>query len=242
MIPSNVEIRSRARQTLLCHYGTMVAAMVTAEVIVWLLSSFSSFSGKSGFFVIISFLFSLLVSILTNVLHGGFDYLCLQLVRERQVRFTDLFFCFRVHAEDFIRLACGIALVNLIVALPFGLILLFLSRMGAGTSSGMRVIRIVVIIIYILVLLLVNILYSMSFLILIDEQKLGPVGAMRAGRAFAQQAPEKLLMLYLSFAGYILLGILSFGIGFLWVMPYIGTSKAHYYLAMREVDKNRQQE
>ena len=78
MIPSNVEIRSRARQTLLCHYGTMVAAMVTAEVIVWLLSSFSSFSsfsGKSGFLVIISFLFSLLVSILTNVLHGGFDYL-----------------------------------------------------------------------------------------------------------------------------------------------------------------------
>ena len=42
------------------------------------------------------------------------------------------------------------------------------------------------------------------------------------------------LKLILSFAGYACLGVLSFGLGFLWVYPYVRQSLAFYHLGLRE--------
>ncbi|MBR1574964.1 MAG: DUF975 family protein [Bacteroidales bacterium] len=43
-----------------------------------------------------------------------------------------------------------------------------------------------------------------------------------------------LFYLYLSFIGWLLLGILTLGIGLLWVMPYMQTASASFYLDVKQ--------
>ena len=43
----------------------------------------------------------------------------------------------------------------------------------------------------------------------------------------------EMFMLYLSFLGWMLLCILSFGIGFIWLGPYLETAKAAFYADIR---------
>ena len=48
----------------------------------------------------------------------------------------------------------------------------------------------------------------------------------------------RLFCLFTRFLGWILLGILSLGIGFLWIGPYIMTSTANFYIDLKNRNQN----
>ncbi len=76
--------------------------------------------------------------------------------------------------------------------------------------------------------------YSMTPFILNDEPSLSYNQAITRSRQMMDGYKGKLFMLHLSFIGWFLLGILSFGIGFLWIGPYINASQTQFYLRLRE--------
>ena len=39
----------------------------------------------------------------------------------------------------------------------------------------------------------------------------------------------RLFLLYLSFIGWYVLGVVSFGIGFIWILPYVEATIAEFY-------------
>ena len=53
---------------------------------------------------------------------------------------------------------------------------------------------------------------------------------MRSSREFMHGKKLPLFKLILSFAGYFLLGLLTLGVGFLWITPYVNMSEAIFYL------------
>lgn len=71
--------------------------------------------------------------------------------------------------------------------------------------------------------------YSMTFFILADNHNLTANEAIKASKELMQGHKTELFMLDLSFIGWILLGILSCGIGFLWISSYIYTARAIFY-------------
>jgi uncharacterized membrane protein len=76
--------------------------------------------------------------------------------------------------------------------------------------------------------------YSMAFYILKDNPNIGAIEAITQSRKMMVGYKGKLFCLYLSFVGWSLLCCLSFGIGFLWLVPYINMSRANFYEELKK--------
>jgi len=71
--------------------------------------------------------------------------------------------------------------------------------------------------------------YSQTFFLLKDHPEYSALQAISESKKRMKGYKGKLFLLYLSFIGWGLLSILTFGIGFLWLVPYIYTSLAAFY-------------
>jgi uncharacterized membrane protein len=80
--------------------------------------------------------------------------------------------------------------------------------------------------------------YSMSFFILRDNPDMKAVDAISASRKMMNGYKWQLFCLYLSFIGWALLCTLSFGIGFLWLCPYVTLSQANFYEDLKRREPN----
>ena len=71
--------------------------------------------------------------------------------------------------------------------------------------------------------------YSMTFFIIADNDSIGALEAIRKSKEMMKGNKWKLFCLWFRFSGWLILCILSLGIGFLWIMPYMGISFAKFY-------------
>lgn len=77
--------------------------------------------------------------------------------------------------------------------------------------------------------------YAMTFYILADNPHMAPMDAIRESKRMMLGYRWKLCCLGFRFIGWALLGIITFGIGFLWLIPYANTSAALFYEDLRRV-------
>jgi uncharacterized membrane protein len=71
--------------------------------------------------------------------------------------------------------------------------------------------------------------YSMAYFILKDNPNMDALDAITASRKMMNGYKGKLFCLHLSFIGWALLCGLTFGIGYLWLSPYITLSVSNFY-------------
>jgi|688.fasta_scaffold250025_2 uncharacterized membrane protein len=71
--------------------------------------------------------------------------------------------------------------------------------------------------------------YSMTFFILADDPNISASDALKKSKSLMDGRKMDLFLLSLSFIGWALLCILSLGIGFLWLIPYVNVSLAKFY-------------
>lgn len=76
--------------------------------------------------------------------------------------------------------------------------------------------------------------YSMSFYILNDNPQMSAKEALEESKRMMNGYKGKLFLLQLSFIGWALLCILTLGIGYLWLIPYIQTSTANFYQNLKD--------
>ena len=79
--------------------------------------------------------------------------------------------------------------------------------------------------------------YSQTFFILAENPQMKSSDALRKSEAMMNGNRWKLFCLLWRFFGWFLLGILSLGIGFLWILPYMQTTLARFYDDLKEGDK-----
>lgn len=71
--------------------------------------------------------------------------------------------------------------------------------------------------------------YAMTYFILLDNPDYTVNRAITESRKLMDGRKKDLFLLYLSFIGWLLLGAITFGLAFLWVVPYMTTASAHFY-------------
>jgi uncharacterized membrane protein len=76
--------------------------------------------------------------------------------------------------------------------------------------------------------------YSQAYFILNDNPGMGAMEAIRLSSELMNGQKWKLFLLNLSFIGWILLGIITLGIGFIWIMPYMMTASANFYEDLKQ--------
>ncbi|MHC1683828.1 MAG: DUF975 family protein [Clostridiaceae bacterium] len=82
--------------------------------------------------------------------------------------------------------------------------------------------------------------YSMCFYILADNPDVGIRNALNLSKELMHGFKWKFVVLQLSFIGWVILSIVSLGIGFLWLVPYAQISMANFYddLKANAADRN----
>jgi uncharacterized membrane protein len=71
--------------------------------------------------------------------------------------------------------------------------------------------------------------YSQAYYILRDNPEISPMEAIRRSKAMMVGNKGRLFVLLLTFLGWSLLALLTCGIGFLWVAPYLYTAMGHFH-------------
>lgn len=77
--------------------------------------------------------------------------------------------------------------------------------------------------------------YKQAFFILADDDNITPREALRASSEMMNGHKWELFVLELSFIGWIFLTIITFGIGFIFLVPYMETAYTNYYEYLRGI-------
>ncbi|MCB2305548.1 DUF975 family protein [Clostridium estertheticum] len=75
--------------------------------------------------------------------------------------------------------------------------------------------------------------YSMSYYIMMDNPELSASESLERSKHMMVGFKFKLFSLWCSYIGWFILGIITFGIGFLWINPYYEAAKANFYQDIR---------
>ncbi|MDF2472433.1 MAG: hypothetical protein K0R21_215 [Anaerocolumna sp.] len=152
--------------------------------------------------VIISFilLWALIAFFIGGAIELGYCRFNLNLINDTNPKFNDLFSRFNIFLK-----ALGLRLVIAIFTLLWTL--LFIIPGIIATFS-----------------------YSMAFYIMEEDPSIGILDAISQSKELMRGNKYRLFCLSFSFIGWILLSVITFGIGMLWLVPYMNASFAAFYL------------
>lgn len=109
-------------------------------------------------------------------------------------------------------------------------------RFGVGLAAYL--LQIIFIILWSLLLIIPGIIaafsYSMTYYIISENDSIGPLEAITKSKEMMRGNKWKFFCLGLRFIGWSLLCILTFGIAYLWVFPYMLISCAQFYDDLKE--------
>ena len=204
----NSELRAQARERLEGKWGTFVLMTFLMLVIQTILQipgyigSLLEILSPENVLASLSFSnISNILSLLALPLSWGLTVSLLRNHREESVDLENLFDGFR--GGRYTRVFCALFLVNLFTFL-WALLLIIPGIMKAFS-------------------------YALTPYILLDEPELTARHAITRSCEIMEGRRWKLFCLYLSFIGWGILSLLTFGIGFLWLVPYMNASIAAFY-------------
>lgn len=74
-----------------------------------------------------------------------------------------------------------------------------------------------------------SISYSMAMYILAENPEIGALEAINRSKAMTNGHKMELFVLALSFIGWCILGGITFGIAYIWIIPYMSATMANFY-------------
>lgn len=102
-----------------------------------------------------------------------------------------------------------------------------------GLALGVYFLVLIFVLLWTLLLVVPGIIaaisYSMTYFIIADNESIVPLQALRKSKAMMSGNKWRFFCLCCRFIGWLLLSILTFGIGFLWFLPYFHVSVARFY-------------
>ena len=102
-----------------------------------------------------------------------------------------------------------------------------------GTALGAYLLMVLYVFLWFLLLIVPGIIaalsYSQIFFIIADNPTISVSDALKESKEMMEGHKMKLFLLGFNFIGWIFLCILTLGIGFLWLMPWIRVSYANFY-------------
>ncbi|MCC8141514.1 MAG: DUF975 family protein [Lachnospiraceae bacterium] len=242
MYMTKTQLRSCARGNLLGHYRSVVGGLLLT-VIVWLFVNipFTNMIMQGVYFsaiprIVIGVIGFVIVFIIGMLLFAGVSRIHLQLARNRKPVARDILYAFLNQPGKFVGFDLLRAVIGVACLLPGLLCLLFSVSISFDTREVEVVMRTLMIIGHFVLLagiiLFVYILHAwaLTVFILLDNTNLRMREAQKKSREIMHRRKWQLFLLILTFLGWIVFCILSFGLALLWVVPYIHQSIACFYL------------
>lgn len=234
------QLKDTARQNLLGHYSIPIAAILIVELFAMIINiPFSRMINQGTVYlvpsrIVLGYIGLIIVSLITIVLGGGISYIHLTIARKQDVRLSHILFCFKNHPDKYMGYGVLIMLITFLCELP-GIICMLVFALQSLQSdtfqvSAALILSIVLLCIGMIVAFIFMLGFSQTVFLLLDNPSERAISAMKLSLAYMRGNKWQLFKLYLSFIGWLLLGLLTIGIGYLWIQPYFSQSLTEFYL------------
>lgn len=231
-LPARI-LKQNARILLTGKYMASSAIVLMASAISLLLTYLQEFSGFSPLGdptqKLLYWVMNAIILVLEAVLSIGITYFFLQMALGKPFVTGCLFYCFTHDPDRFIVAA---ALRYALLALgwiPAGFYYFRLPPL-LECAPGQLLALLPLILLAVIWDLPILLLYGQSFYILLEDPSCKVAASMEKSRRLMTGHKKRLFFLYVSFVGYGLLELGSFGVGMLWVRPYLEAVKVQFYL------------
>lgn len=226
------ELKRQARETLNGRYGLPMGTYVVTGLIVLAVTfpfhySYQKNPGTLQF--VIYSLATLIISLLSTVLSCGIIRIHLDMARGKEKNFADLFYYFSKRPDRLIFAQLLLMLIVFASLIPgvVCLVCLFVFR-----STAWTILAAILMAAAFALTCYLSLSFGLVYYFLVDNETIGATAAFRLSFEHMKGNRGRLLYIWLSFIGMALLCLLSFGIGFLWVSPYMSQTVVAFYRNM----------
>ena len=219
------EYKEKARYLFTGYTGILAQAMLIYAAALLAAAYVTMAAGTTG---IIAMLISLITSLFCQMLNAGRIGMVMDCGRSGQVKVSDVFTAFQRQPDKLL-------IVNIIV----GVIRLLIFYMGetlitmfayAPIPDALYIfLLIVVVAAMIAVNLYIHICFALVYYQFFDHPKWSSVELLLNSREMMYGWKWEMFKMLFSFIGWFVLGLLSFGIGFIWIIPYIDLTISRFY-------------
>lgn len=229
---SNGELKGMARQMLLSRYQAPMLAMVLATLIPTLFllpfNYLCSERNNIALQAVIYYLAYFIIALIELLLGGGVKRIHLMIAREQTAKVSDMFWVLKNRPDRFFIGGFVFTLISWIPQIPS--FLFDLMPPDGLSKASVFVISELLWALGLLLGFLLTLPIYFIFWLYADDPDMDTAEAFRTSITLIHGAKWQFCRMMLSFIGWILLGALSFGLGFLWILPYINQSCTNFYL------------
>ena len=226
---TTMELKRLARENLIGNYIPVIFAMLTAFFMpIALLGPFTPRKiGKLSFEWIIPALAAFILAVLGQLLVVCVVRIHILLARKQRLVYKDMYWAFFNQPDRFLSAALLLAAVFILPAVPaaFGMYYLAVQNTHAG-----KILLASAAVVFLAAEIYIAYMLELVYPLCIDRPQMSAVEGFRMSCTLMRGNKMRFLRLQLSFIGWYLLGVCSAGIGFLWIIPYIGQTSANFYL------------
>lgn len=226
---STTEMKSAAREVLLGKYGSYIGAYITAELMLTMISFVASsvLPSDNTWGMVFNLAISFVIELIAAVFLLGMIQYTMNMCTGSPYKLGDVFYGFRSHPDKAIICKFLFIVAELICLLPA---ILFGVLYSINENGLLLIVASLFLVIGLVIAVIIHLnLYFVYYLILdypaaTVKELLTYCSDMMKGQRI------KLFYLYASFLPVYVLGILSLGIGLLFVEPYVNVTLAQFYL------------
>lgn len=227
---SSSSLKSLAKGQLLGKYGTLTGACALHIICV----TFATFgvqlfiSDASVIGTIMSFAVSFIISLFTGLFVFGEAYIYLKLACNQKVAVRDLFYGFSRTPDKILKVQAVLALISTVCNIP-NYIFSF-STTSLFSQPYILLLCVVLLLVGSIINIILSLMFSQCFYLMLDFPQYTAGEVLRQSCRVMRGSKGRLFYIDLSFMPLILLGLCTFGIAFLWILPYYQSTRANFYL------------
>ncbi|MCM1089024.1 MAG: DUF975 family protein [Muribaculaceae bacterium] len=227
---SSAELKAYAKEHMFDQYGTAISAFLIVNVITIFVTFFSTLflNTQTITGVVLQYLISFVISVLTGLFTSGEKYLYLKICCGRPAMASDVFYGFKLFPNKAVSIQLYLSVWLYLGMLPMT-ICSYLVLQHPKNAVVMLIYSLAQIL-YMVVAVMISLIYAQVFFLFHDFPEYSVNELLSMSRKLMKGSKGRLFYLSVSFIPLLLLGLLSCGIAYLWLIPYMNATYTEFFL------------
>ena len=225
---------------LVTFVSSLITVMVSFSLALTQTNTMNTMYNASGsvtgvtFVSVLFYAISVVASIILTIMNLGITLFFLNIACGQPYSFKDLFYGYRERTNTALALAAAMVLVEVVTLAPYQFVL---DRYLENGESTYLVAGIVLGIVGLCIYVPFSLAFSISYFLMLDFPQYGAKELLKLCLKVMKGQKKRLFYIQLSFIPLMLLCILSFGVGFLWLTPYMQMTYTYFFLDVMQPEE-----
>ena len=178
---------------------------------------------------ILYYILTFIVQLIAGILQAGVSFLYLKAACVMQCSVGDIFYCFKHSPDKAIKIEFVLAIINAVCMLPSD-ILTWKYPLTSLTDYDEIAMMYSVTLLCMMVYVVITLAFTPVFYMMLDFPNYTVKDILKKSIEVMKGNKMRYLLLDLSFIPWMFVGILTCGIGLLWIIPYMNMTSTNFYL------------